>query len=357
LISGQTAAGNDFTHVDRIIVNPCIFFDLHINIDNIKRFSPNVLFEALANETNPWEASYEVGVDITDLPAMQSMLGLNQTEEAPSADFFNEPTSAAGAQLFNFNIISLPVCWFLPASLDLRNKHPKCASLRYIRNQGGCGSCWAFASMNSLSDRYCIKYSNSLGIAERWFAAQDPLECGTPAQGIWGCGGGMLYSGYMFAQANGAVTGEDPGNDYLCKPYRFVDSPCSSSCANSANFHNTYANDKYHVSSYKQITGATLSDVVRNMKCALNQNGTIIVRIHIYQDFYLYKGPKVYYHVSGSYVGDHAVRVIGYGTYCGVPYWLIANSWGTGYGQAGYYKIRRGNNEIGIESDVWEAFF
>ena len=93
------------------------------------------------------------------------------------------------------------------------------------------------------------------------------------------------------------------------------------------------------------------------MKCALNQRGTINVRLHIYQDFFYYKGPNVYYYLTGGYCGDHAVRVIGYGTYCGVPYWLVANSWGPGWGDSGYIKIKRGNNEIGIESYVLEAFF
>lgn len=58
----------------------------------------------------------------------------------------------------------------------------------------------------------------------------------------------------------------------------------------------------------------------------------------------------VYQHKSGEIIGGHAMRVIGWGEEGGNPYWLIANSWGTGWGENGLVKFLRGSNHMNIES-------
>ena len=77
-------------------------------------------------------------------------------------------------------------------------------------------------------------------------------------------------------------------------------------------------------------------------------NGPIEVAFTVYEDFLTYKS-GVYHHVSGSAKGGHAVKMMGWGVENGTPYWLIANSWNEDWGDKGYFKIRRGNNECGIE--------
>lgn len=61
----------------------------------------------------------------------------------------------------------------------------------------------------------------------------------------------------------------------------------------------------------------------------------------------------VYKHISGSYQGNHAVKIIGWGTENGVPYWLAANSWGSKWGLNGFFKILRGSNHCSIEENVF----
>lgn len=80
-------------------------------------------------------------------------------------------------------------------------------------------------------------------------------------------------------------------------------------------------------------------------------NGPVEVAFNVYQDFFSYTS-GVYSHKSGGLAGGHAVKAIGWGVENGTPYWLIANSWGTSWGMQGLFKIKRGSNECGIESNV-----
>jgi len=54
--------------------------------------------------------------------------------------------------------------------------------------------------------------------------------------------------------------------------------------------------------------------------------------------------------MTGDYLGLHDVKIIGWGVESGVDYWLIANSWNSGWGDNGFFKILRGKNHLGIES-------
>lgn len=79
------------------------------------------------------------------------------------------------------------------------------------------------------------------------------------------------------------------------------------------------------------------------------------VKFHFFFDqFFLNYYPSgVYHYVFGTKQGNHAVKIIGWGTENGVPYWLIANSWGKTWGNlGGYFKIKRGTNECQIESQI-----
>lgn len=64
----------------------------------------------------------------------------------------------------------------------------------------------------------------------------------------------------------------------------------------------------------------------------------------------------MYHHVYGDKIGLHAVKVIGWGTENNVPYWLVQNSWNEYWGDKGYFKIIRGNNECGFESRMFGGY-
>ena len=97
---------------------------------------------------------------------------------------------------------------------------------------------------------------------------------------------------------------------------------------------------------YKIPVGA-----VETMKTQIYAGGSIGAGCDVYKDLSAYSG-GVYIKSSDDYTGAHAVALVGWGTDGGVDYWHLANSWGKGWGESGYGRIRRGTNEVKIENEV-----
>ena len=81
-------------------------------------------------------------------------------------------------------------------------------------------------------------------------------------------------------------------------------------------------------------------------------NGPMETGFDVYNDFFSYSS-GIYQHVSGLYAGGHAVKIIGWGNEAGVDYWICANSWGTGWGEQGFFRIRMG--ECNIDTGVFSC--
>ncbi|KAF7257286.1 hypothetical protein EG68_05423 [Paragonimus skrjabini miyazakii] len=79
--------------------------------------------------------------------------------------------------------------------------------------------------------------------------------------------------------------------------------------------------------------------------------GPVEVIFDVYEDFMNYNG-GIYHHVAGGSLGRHAVRLLGWGVENGTSYWLLANSWNDEWGEKGFFRMLRGKDECGIESDV-----
>jgi len=81
------------------------------------------------------------------------------------------------------------------------------------------------------------------------------------------------------------------------------------------------------------------------------KHGPVEGAFTVYQDFLTYKS-GVYTHEKGPELGGHAIKIMGWGVEGGVKYWLVANSWNEDWGDAGTFKILRGEDHCGIESGV-----
>ena len=87
---------------------------------------------------------------------------------------------------------------------------------------------------------------------------------------------------------------------------------------------------------------------VEAIKTELMTNGPLEVSFFVYEDFLTYKS-GIYQHVTGKYLGGHAVKLVGWGVEDGIEYWKIANSWNEDWGENGFFRIVAGKDECGIE--------
>jgi cathepsin B len=87
-----------------------------------------------------------------------------------------------------------------------------------------------------------------------------------------------------------------------------------------------------------------------DVKRELYENGPLETGFMVYQDFMSYTG-GVYTHTAGGFLGGHAVEIIGWGVESGTEYWVCKNSWGTGWGESGFFNIAF--DQVGINDDVW----
>lgn len=236
----------------------------------------------------------------------------------------------------------------IATSFDSRTQWPRCPSINMIRDQAECGSCWAFGATEAFTDRYCIasgQHQNPI------FAPYYMVTCD---QNDNGCEGGSLGSAWSFIENSGLpLESCQPYTIPTCPPatepcLNFVPTPsCTpSSCTNGTGTFTTY-----HVSNVITPGCGYFDCSADEMAAEIAKNGPIEVAFTVYEDFVHYKS-GVYQHTSGQALGGHAVKIIGWGVENNVPYWLIANSWTTTWGDKGYFKILRGSNECGIESDT-----
>jgi cathepsin B len=247
----------------------------------------------------------------------------------------------------------------VPAEFDSRTSWPFCRSLREVRDQSSCGSCWAFGAVEAMSDRICIA---TKGKVQVHLSSDDLMSCCTSCG--MGCDGGEPLAAWEYWVKNGLVTGSNFTSHAGCKPYPFppcehhsngthfqpckhelFPTPkCEKSCQDS--YGKEYLNDKHF-----GLKAYAVPDRVDAIQKEIMLNGPVEVAFEVYEDFLLYK-TGVYKHHAGKIDGGHAVKMIGWGVEQDTPYWLVVNSWNSDWGDHGLFKILRGSNECGIEEGV-----
>jgi len=215
-----------------------------------------------------------------------------------------------------------------PASFDARTHwanliHP-------IRNQAGCGSCWAFSASEVLSDRVAIATRRQSPV----LSPEDMVACDKNDNG---CKGGVLPRAWNYLQNTGIVTER-------CFPYSSGQGEvpsCPSRCQDSE----SWSGSKVRARSYYAING------VQHMMKEIMTHGPIQVAFAVYKSLMSYRS-GVYQKLVWDFLpeGGHAVKMVGWGVEDDVDYWIIANSWGTSWGEDGFFKIKRGSDECGIET-------
>lgn len=226
----------------------------------------------------------------------------------------------------------------LPKSFDWRKQN----GVNYvspIRNQGTCGSCYAFSSTAMIEARLRVLTNNSLQLQ---LSPQDIVDCSEYSQG---CAGGFPYLvAGKYAQDFGMV-------EETCNPYKGTDETCKKnvSC------------QRHYVAEYRYVGGFYGGCNEDLMRIQLVRNGPMSVSFEVYPDFQAYTG-GIYHHTgledkfNPFSITNHVVLVVGYGEENNEKFWIVKNSWGESWGEKGFFRIRRGVNECGIESIAAEAF-
>lgn len=202
----------------------------------------------------------------------------------------------------------------IAAALDWRNH----SVVTPVKNQGGCGSCWAFASVANMESHYAIKTGelHELSTQQVTSCTENPRECG----GTGGCQGATNELGYEYAiRANGLVLERD-------YPYTGTDGRCEV----------PYAFRKAHFSSYVRVEPNSQEAVLEAL-----QTGPLTISVWATPMQFYSRGIFSGCDYSKNMAINHAVQLVGYGTEAGKDYWIVRNSWGANWGEKGYIRLLR----------------
>lgn len=205
-------------------------------------------------------------------------------------------------------------------------------ALSPIRNQGACGSCWAFAAAGIVEASKRIRYGGVANISE-----QELIDCagGPGHMFINGCNGFFIEPTMVHMQFDG-VAKESNYTSYQAKDRNVCNNPYY----------------RYSISTWGWVGFGYAT--VQQIKNALCQFGPVATTIHATNLFKNYTG-GVFQQKANSTYGpvptiNHAVVIVGWDDAKGA--WRVRNSWGTGWGESGYAWVKYGHNAIGWDT-VW----
>merc|ERR1711968_206893 len=185
-----------------------------------------------------------------------------------------------------------------------------------VKNQGQCGSCWAFSTTGSVEGAYQIATGKLLSFSE-----QELVDC-AGSYGNQGCNGGLMDDGFKYIEAKGDAS--ESTYSYTGK---------TGTCSSSKQSDTAIAAGK--VTSFSDVT----TDSETQMLAAVTA-GPVSVAIEADQSGFQFYKSGVFSGTCGTNL-DHGVLVVGYGTDSGKDYWKVKNSWGTTWGDAGYIRLVR----------------
>jgi cathepsin F len=209
-------------------------------------------------------------------------------------------------------------------SLDWRTK----GAVSPVKNQGQCGSCWAFSAVGNLEGLNFIKHGQLVTFSE-----QQLVDC--DHNGDQGCNGGLMDNAFQYLISNGGI---ETDKDY---PYTGKGGACK-------------------VDKTKQVLKVvSFEDISKNeeeIAKVLQEVGPLSVAVNA-TPFQFYAGGILKPTKTSCNPArlNHGVTLVGLGEENGVKFWIIKNSWGSGWGEKGYIRLQRGTGACGVNTAVSTA--
>ncbi|XP_033725569.1 cathepsin L1-like [Pecten maximus] len=254
-----------------------------------------------------WLGMNEYG-DMTNEEFVKTMNGYRMRTEAVKAPVYMAPSNSGDP----------------PASVDWRTQ----GYVTPVKNQGQCGSCWAFSTTGSLEGQHFKANKTLTSLSE-----QNLVDC-SRKQGNQGCEGGLMDQGFKYIKDNNGI---DTESSY---PYKGTNGKCAFTPANVG------ATD----TGFVDIKSKSESDLLS----AVATVGPISVAIDAsHMSFQLYRTGVYHSFFCSETKLDHGVLAVGYGNESDKDYWLVKNSWGESWGEKGYIKMSRNRrNNCGIATQA-----
>ncbi len=233
-------------------------------------------------------------------------------------------------------VLDVPAGLVLPSSVDWRDRGGN--YITPVRDQGACGSCWAFAA-TATAESVTLIVRGTPGV-DLDLAEQVLVSCSKTGN----CFAGYTMDAADFIRRNGLPLES-------CYPYTATDGECSGACPN-------WMDTSYKIRRWSYVT--VMSPKLDVLKAALVTHGPLATTLYVYDDLYYYTG-GIYSRVSKHCSGFHAVLIVGYNDDGG--YFTAKNSWGTDWGEAGFFRIaysqiksvNRGGSEFGYWTLAYAA--